>query len=216
MRRTKLLQCHLKRSTIGGGSALDDIVQYTVALKWSGMRSNVYCRWVLGALRFKGALNYVFIHHLDCLFSTVCAPQITAAIITQHVLRCGKVLLASSSLLSTSSIVFFFFFFYYLEMNLVWGVMIQSEHCSLHGCNAISTVLRSDEGVWLGRAKPEFWCPCDHLCSVLLLLSENSDMFLLDLIHFTPDLAGKRQSCNFKLSVWTLSDVSYSSVSTDL
>lgn len=46
-------------------------------------------------------------------------------------------------------------------MNRVWGVMIQSEHCSLYCCNSISTVLRSDGVVWRGR--PGFWCPCDHL-----------------------------------------------------
>lgn len=101
-----------------------------------------------------------------------------------------KVLLGSSPHLSMSFIVCLFFIWRWTGCEELWF----SEHCSLHCCNSISTVLRSDEGVWRGR--PEFWCPCDHprrlvLCSQRILICFS----LTWLISHTIELE-KHQSCS--------------------
>lgn len=55
------------------------------------------------------------------------------------------------------------------------GVMIQSEHCSLHSYNAISTVLRSDElDLVRGKQNQKLYIHAS-ICGDLFLHSENFD-----------------------------------------
>lgn len=103
-----------------------------------------------------------------------------------------------------------------LEMNWVWGVMIQSEHCSLHCCNPISTVLRSDEGVW---RRAQNFNVLAAICADLLFSASRS-ILMFDPTRFTHDWVRKTAVLQLhwdcKLSFWTPFCVLHGSASTDL